>query len=127
MTHQAEVASVRASARKSPRWGGEYKPVIVYPNGRTEIVEQSSERFDKYTQRGVIPGYTYARGNTYANREDAVAAAQRWIEACLAGAIEARARHALRYPDKVEDRAKHHDAAIALWGGPQIAAAFAKL
>ena len=62
-----------ASARKS---NGEYKPLISFSGGRTEVVEQSSERAGVYTKHGFIAGNRYARGSTYDNRADAIAAAQ---------------------------------------------------
>jgi hypothetical protein len=71
------TVAVKASARKSL---GEYKPLIVYPNGKTEVCEKSPERFDRHTKHGVIKGNRLARGNTYATREEAIAAAQDFID-----------------------------------------------
>lgn len=66
-----------ASARKSL---GEYKPLIVYPGGKTEVCEQSPERRDYNTKQGMVRGNKMARGKTYATREEAIAVAQEWIE-----------------------------------------------
>jgi hypothetical protein len=67
------MASVKASARKSL---GEYKPLIVYPNGKTEVCEQSPERATVHTKAGVIRGNRMARGTTYNTRDEAITAAQ---------------------------------------------------
>ena len=71
------MASAVASARKSL---GEFKPLIVYPCGKTEVCEKSPERQDRHTKRGVIPGNRLARGNTYGTREEAVLAAQKVLD-----------------------------------------------
>jgi len=68
--------SAKASARKSL---SEYKPLIVYPNGQTEVCEKSPERSDRHTKKGVVKGNRMARGNTYLNKEDAIASAQNII------------------------------------------------
>jgi hypothetical protein len=73
----------KASARKSL---GEFKPLIVYPNGGTEVCEKSPERTDHYTRHGIVPGNRYARGTTYKTREEAIAAAQAVIDARRADA-----------------------------------------
>ena len=75
----------KASARKSL---GEYKPIIVYPNGKTEVCEKSPDRFDKYTKKGVIKGNRMARGNTYETKEQAIDAAQRIIDLRREDALE---------------------------------------
>ena len=78
-----------ASARKSL---GEYKPLILIKDGsetiRSQVVEKSSERFDRNTKSGIILGNKYARGNTYSSKEEAILAAQSEIDflfeqACL--------------------------------------------
>ena len=53
-----------ASARKSL---GVYKPVIKVA-GRTEVVEQSPDRFARNTRDGMVTPNRFARGTTYANR-----------------------------------------------------------
>ena len=70
------TASAKASARKSLC---EYKPVIVFPNGSTEICQKSPERQDRHTKHGIVKGNRMARGTTYATREEAIAAAQNVI------------------------------------------------
>lgn len=76
-----------ASARKSL---GEYKPLIKV-GGRTEVIEQNPDRFARNTRGGMVQGSRYARGTTYSNRGDAIAAAQLVIDHRLADALE---RHA---------------------------------
>lgn len=71
---------MRASARKSY---GEYKPVIVHTNGRTEIVGQKG-RLDRIQAQTVFysgPSEIWRgrRGVTFTERDDAVAYAQRVI------------------------------------------------
>ena len=97
-----------ASARKSL---GEFKPVIVYPTGKTEVCEQSPDRFTRHTKQGIIPRNRMARGNTYATREEAIAAAQE--------IIDIRREHAL---DRLTKYSAHPDAVARitiearLWG-----------
>jgi len=69
--------TAKASARKSL---GEYKPLISYSNGQTEVCEKSPERFDKHTKYGIVKGNRYARGNTYPTREEAILVAQTIID-----------------------------------------------
>ena len=76
-----------ASARKSL---GAYKPIIKVA-GRSEVVEQNPDRFARNTRDGMVTPNSFARGTTYASRDDAVAAAQRMIDSRLADAM---ARHA---------------------------------
>lgn len=71
------MTAARASARKSL---GEYKPLIVYPDGRTEVCEKSPDRVSRNTPKGMVPGNKYARGTTYMARVDAIAAAQAIID-----------------------------------------------
>ena len=73
------TTNVIASARKSK---GEYKPMIKWPSGRTEIVEQAEERRPIYNpETGTYHrADKYARGTTYANRSEAIAAAQAEID-----------------------------------------------
>lgn len=68
--------SAKASARKSL---GEYKPLIVYPDGKTEVCEQSPERFGRNTKTGYVKGNRLARGTTYSSKEEAIEAAQEII------------------------------------------------
>lgn len=99
----------KASARKSL---GEYKPLIVYPNGSTEVCEKSPERSDRHTKYGVIKGNKKARGTTYTTKEEAVAAAQKCLDLRLE---DAYARYA-----KYEKMGKPTDkiqAEIDLWSG----------
>lgn len=79
------MSACKASARKSL---GEFKPLIVYPCGKTEVCEQSPERQERYTKNGPVKGNRLARGNTYLTREEAVEAAQQ--------VIDIRREHALR-------------------------------
>lgn len=99
-----------ASARKSK---GEYKPIIKYPNGKTEVVEQNPERFTKYTPKGEIPGNKYARGNTYTTREEAINAAQNAIDMRLAEAKKRHAKFSEKQKEKSKDRIQQE---LALWG-----------
>jgi hypothetical protein len=69
--------SAKASARKSL---GEYKPLIIYPNGSTEVCEKSPERNDRNTKAGLVKGNRLARGKTYTTKEEAVEAAQNVID-----------------------------------------------
>ena len=94
----------KASARKSL---GEYKPLIVYPNGKTEVCEQSPERSDRNTKQGIVPGNRMARGKTYATKEEATAVAQAWIDARRDDAIASYNKH------KTERLVPE----IELWGG----------
>ena len=107
--------SAKASARKSL---GEFKPLIIYPNGSTEVCEKSPERADQYTRNGVIPGNRYARGNTYATREEAIAAAQAVIDARR---VDAEQRLALWTSQNTNGRFDRGIAAvrreILTWGG----------
>ena len=102
--------TAKASARKSL---GAYKPIIEYPAGspnKTEVLEQSVDRFDRNTRTGMVKGDKFARGNTYLTREEAVAAAQAVIDARLAGARDRLAR--------CPERSRHHVLReVALWGG----------
>lgn len=72
---------MKASARKSL---GEFKPLIVHANGRTEIVGQRghTEHWQAFTNGGET--YHARRGVTFTEREDAVAYAQRHIDRLLA-------------------------------------------
>jgi hypothetical protein len=67
------MSAAKASARKSL---GEFKPLIVYPDGKTEVCEQSPDRQERYTKQGIVRGNRLARGNTYLTKEEAVEAAQ---------------------------------------------------
>lgn len=106
--------SVKASARKSL---GEYKPLIVYPNGRTEVVEQSPDRFDRNTKRGMIKGNRMARGNTYTTREDAIAAAQEMIDFRRDEAIRRYYNMKNGPTERVRNGADMIIKEIELWGG----------
>lgn len=99
----------KASARKSL---GEYKPLIVYPSGSTEVCEKSPERQDRYTKHGVIKGNKKARGTTYPTKEEAVAAAQRVIDLRLEDAYARKAKFEMfgRPTEKIQ-------AEIDLWSG----------
>ena len=94
--------TAKASARKST---GEYKPIVVIGN-KTTVVEQNPERFDVNTRNGVVKGNKFARGNTYPTREDAIAAAQRYIDFRLE---EATARFNKYGVDKIKRE-------MVLWG-----------
>ncbi len=71
---------MKASARKSY---GEYKPVIIYDNGRTEICgkkgyvvqEQAQTQFGYSSERTI-----FQRGKTFKERQDAVDYAQAVID-----------------------------------------------
>ncbi|CEG08748.1 hypothetical protein BN961_02166 [Afipia felis] len=80
----------KASARKS---FGEYKAVIVYPNGRTEILGKC-ERPLIWRGKEALPGGLthFVRGKTFANREDAIARAQREIDGLFANHTAAVAK-----------------------------------
>lgn len=98
-----------ATARKSL---GVYKPVIAV-GARTEVVEQSPDRFARNTRDGMVTPNSFARGTTYASRDDAVAAAQRMIDSRLADAV---ARHA----DFTANRPAYRGQIIReilIWGG----------
>ena len=105
-----------ASARKT---NGEYKPLVKFPgNSRRKslVVEQSPERRDFHNGHEWVPGNKYARGNVYASREEAVAAAQRYIDQQLQRAIADRARQIELYGG-MGRHLKWADATVALWGG----------
>ena len=111
----AVVAS--ASARKSL---GEYKPIIKIGN-RTEVVEQNPDRFDRHTKRGIIKGNKFARGTTYKNRADAIAAAQRLIDFRREDA-EARLAEIIEWatkgnPEKYARGIRYIQQEVVLWGG----------
>lgn len=97
---------VIASARKSK---GQYKPIVLFPCGRTLVVEQSPERFGRNTRTGYIEGQRFARGVTYASREEAIEAAEKYIAWQLAEAIAHRDRKTI---PRVQDQAN-----VILWGG----------
>lgn len=103
------MTAVTASARKSL---GEFKPIIVYPNGKTEVCEQSPERANQHTKYGVIKGNRMARGTTYKTREEAIAAAQAVIDARRDEAI-ARREHYAAHGKMVERITRE----IKTWGG----------
>ena len=106
--------TAKASARKSL---GEYKPLIVYPEGRTEVCEQSPERFDRYTKQGVIKGQRMARGNTYATREEAIAAAQAVIDARRDEAISRYNKYSNHPLEKIRAMAERVAHEVETWGG----------
>ena len=98
-----------ASARKSL---GEYKPLIKV-GGRTEVVEQNPDRFARNTRGGMVQGNRYARGTTYSNRGDAIAAAQRMIDSRLADAIARHADFTVNQPNYRGQCIRE----ILVWGG----------
>ena len=98
-----------ASARKSL---GEYKPLIKFGDGRTQVVETNPDRMAVYTKHGRVEGNRYARGATYTNRADAIAAAQKAIDEGLAAAIAHYAKVPHRY----------NVGAILIYGGTDPAA-----
>jgi len=107
------MTAAKASARKSL---GEYKPLIVYPNGKTEVCEKSPERANHYTAKGMIKGNRYARGKTYADRAEAIAAAQDVID-YRREATEAEYRKwAQSDNEKVRASAHRKLAEARLWG-----------
>lgn len=108
---------VKASARKSL---GEYKPLLVFADGSTKILEQAPERKLQYSRaesRYHIAN-KMARGMTYTTREEAIVAAEAHIADRIA---EARERY-----EKFEATAPEHlkqnllasvKREIELWGG----------
>jgi len=79
-TNAQRIKAMKASARKSY---GEYKPVIIYDNGRTEICGQRGYNVFEYAQTQF--GYSSIRwvakrGLTFKLRAEAVDFAQRDIE-----------------------------------------------
>lgn len=87
---------MKASARKSY---GEFKPVIVHDDGRTEVVGKRERPLVWVPgQAGMHPlpgGPTHlVRGKTFAAKADAVAYAQRHIDARTAAMAAARERFA---------------------------------
>lgn len=84
---------MRASARKSL---GEYKPLIVHENGRTEVVGKRgrTEHWRALTNCGET--YRPQRGVTFADRDEAVAYAQRHIDRLN----EAKARRDLQRAER---------------------------
>lgn len=95
---------MKASARKSL---GEYKPVIVHGNGRTEVVGQRghTEHWQALTNCGET--YHARRGVTFPDRADAVAYAQRHIERLRefkAKCDRERAERHARYAEQAEAR-----------------------
>lgn len=81
---------MKASARKS---FGEFKPVIVHDDGRTEVVGKRERALVWVPgQAGMHPlpgGPThFVRGKTFAAKADAVAYAQRHIDARIAARAE---------------------------------------
>jgi hypothetical protein len=108
------TAAAKASARKSL---GKYKPLIVYPAGNTEVVEQSPERFTRNTKLGEIKGNKLARGTTYATREEAIAAAQKLIDLRREDAM-VRYNQFLSHPaEHIRASAWKVVAEVRLWGG----------
>ena len=89
-----------AGARKSY---GEYKPVIVHPDGRTEICGQNVrwERIEAQTRfySGPSERLVYRSGVTFKTREEAIAFAQKDIEfrreAMTRSRVEFTARQAM--------------------------------
>ncbi len=113
------AVNCKASARKSL---GEFKPLIVYSDGSTEVCEKSPERSPQYIRgEGMVAGKRYARGTTYTVKADAVAAAQAVIDARLAEAqarladFEANAPEHLR--EKLCARVRNE---IEAWGGAPV-------
>jgi hypothetical protein len=102
---------VKASARKSL---GEYKPLIVYPSGKTEVCEKSPDRFDRHTKHGVIKGNRMARGNTYETKEEAIAAAQHVIDIRRNDALR-RIELYSKYPER-QDSVRRIIEEAKLWG-----------
>jgi len=105
--------TAKASARKS---FGEYKPLIQFSDGSTEVCEKSPERQDRYTKRGLIPGKRMARGKTYPTREEAVAVAEEIIAMRLAH-TEAQFADLLNRPNASASAIAYVKASIALWSG----------
>ena len=95
---------VRPSARKS---FGSFKPVLVYPGGRTEICGQravTSYKIWQASQPDPKSAYVkYSRGKTFPTRDEAIAYA---------------ADYALRRSLDAERRAEHALAALARVGSP---------
>lgn len=107
------MPAAKASARKSL---GEYKPLIVYPDGRTKVCEQSPDRAARNTPKGIVQGNRYARGKTYATRAEAIAAAQDVID-YRREATEAEYRKwAQSDNEKVRASAHRKLAEAQLWG-----------
>lgn len=108
------AVSVTASARKSL---GEYKPLLVYPNGKTEVCEQSAERFDRNTKKGMVNGNRMARGNTYASRQDAIEAAQKVIDTRR---VDAETMYEKFMKNNKVDGAKRKREEAILWGSKNV-------
>ena len=74
----AHTPGPKASARKSC---GEYKAVVIHPDGRTEILGKR-ERPLIWRGREALPGGPthFVRGKTFATRDEAVTFAQRTID-----------------------------------------------
>lgn len=85
---------VKASARKSY---GSYKPLLVFPDGRTEVQGQRSEtRYRVSDGRNYDPRTAYThneRGKTFSERADAIAYAKRCIDWYAAQADKEAAKH----------------------------------
>lgn len=83
---------MKASARKSH---DEYKPLIIHKSGRTEVVGKRTK--SSYWDR-VAGRERFCRGVTFADRDEAVAYAQKHIERITADrerrAAERAERHA---------------------------------
>ena len=84
-----------ATARKSL---GEFKPLIRYDDGSTEVCEKSPERAGQHTKVGYVPGNRMAHGPTYATREEAIVAAQATINARLSDAKNRLAEYEMNAP-----------------------------
>lgn len=109
--------SVKASARKSL---GEYKPLIVFPDGSTQIVEQADERQLQYSisERRYFRENKYARGTTYKNREDAINAAQIKIDMNLKEARERLVKFESNAPEHLREKLiASVKREILFWGG----------
>lgn len=112
------MLNVVASARKSL---GEYKPLLRYSDGSTEVCEKSPERSPQYVRgEGMIAGKRYARGTTYATKIEAVTAAQAVIDARKDEAVERYTKHfaMTQVPAEMRERmlARNRNE-IATWGG----------
>ena len=110
------IHAAQASARKS---NGEYKPLVKFPGNsirKSLVVEQSPERRAHHNGHEWVPGNKYARGNVYASREEAVAAAQRYIDLQLQRAVDNRTRQIELYGETGR-HLKFANAEVALWGG----------
>ncbi|MGJ7039201.1 hypothetical protein J2Y63_002456 [Shinella sp. BE166] len=97
---------MKPGARKSL---GEYKPLIIHPNGRTEVLGQAGhlQRIQAQTKFYGGPDQIWhgERGKTFPTRGEAVAYAEKQIAARAARDAERAAAHAARLESYARQRA----------------------